>query len=48
MSPNRVIELEHAAYGKRWLHCEGAPELLFTENETNTQRLFESRIARPM
>ncbi len=26
--------------GKRWLHCEGSPELLFTENETNSQRLF--------
>src|SRR6185503_15494436 len=26
--------------GKRWLYCEGAPELLFTENDTNTQRLF--------
>ena len=24
----------------RWLHCEGSPELLFTENETNARRLF--------
>jgi len=24
----------------RWLHCEGSPELLFTENETNAKRLF--------
>ena len=23
-------------YGKRWLCCEGTPELLFTENETKT------------
>ncbi len=22
-------------YGRRWLDCEGRPELLFTENETN-------------
>ncbi len=24
----------------RWLYCEGSPELLFTENETNARRLF--------
>jgi hypothetical protein len=35
-----VIELEHEYYGRRRLTCEGAPELLFTENETNTHRLF--------
>jgi len=34
-----VIELNH---GERWLYCDGAPELLFTENDTNTQRLFNS------
>ena len=27
-------------YGSRWLYCDGAPELLFTENETNIARLF--------
>src|SRR5215469_6601086 len=35
-----VIEAFHERYGKRWLLCEGAPELLFTENETNNRRLF--------
>ena len=35
-----VIEASQARYGKRWLICEGAPELLFTENETNNKRLF--------
>ncbi len=35
-----VIELNHDEAGKRWLYCDGAPELLFTENDTNTQRLF--------
>jgi hypothetical protein len=35
-----VIELEQSTYGRRWLYCEGKPELLFTENETNSQRLF--------
>jgi hypothetical protein len=36
----RVIELEHDYYGRRWLLAKGAPELLFTENETNAKRLF--------
>ena len=35
-----VIEASQARYGKRWLICEGAPELLFTENETNNKSLF--------
>src|ERR1700756_4988459 len=35
-----LIELNHPSYGKRWLVCEGSPELLFTENQTNTRRLF--------
>jgi hypothetical protein len=39
---SRAIELEHKAYGKRWLLCEGEPELLFTENETNAKKLFGS------
>jgi hypothetical protein len=33
-------ELEHWQYGKRWLLCAGQPELLFTENETNYQKLW--------
>jgi hypothetical protein len=35
-----TIELSEHYYGKRWLTCEGAPDLIFTENETNTQRLY--------
>ena len=35
-----LIELEHETYGRRLLCCEGTPALLFTENETNNQRLF--------
>ena len=34
------IELDEPQYGKRWLTCEGTPELLFTENQTNTRRLY--------
>ena len=33
-------ELQHWQYGKRWLLCAGRPDLLFTENETNVQKLF--------
>ena len=35
-----LISAEHSQYGKRWLVCEGTPELLFTENETNAKRLW--------
>ncbi len=34
-----AIRAEEKTYGTRWLVCEGAPELLFTENETNSKRL---------
>jgi len=33
-------EMGHWQYGKRWLLCAGQPELLFTENETNYQKLW--------
>jgi hypothetical protein len=35
-----AIALEHPNLGRRRFDCEGAPELLFTENETDFQRLF--------
>lgn len=35
-----TIEVDHEYYGQRWLACEGTAELLFTENETNVQRLY--------
>ena len=35
-----AIELEHRELGRRRLQCDGGPEFLFTENETNLQRLF--------
>src|ERR1700686_2105423 len=38
--PDPSIVLDHPDSGKRWLHCEGSPELLFTENQTNFRRLF--------
>ena len=42
-----AIEVEHPQLGKRWLYCEGSPELLFTENETNNERLFGAQNGTP-
>lgn len=36
----RVAQVESAELGTRYLCCEGDIPLLFTENETNTQRIF--------
>ncbi|MGA9186553.1 MAG: hypothetical protein WA737_10580 [Candidatus Acidiferrales bacterium] len=38
-----LFELGEYHYGKRWLLAEGAPEMLFTENETNMERLFRQK-----
>jgi hypothetical protein len=35
-----VVKAVDAALGERYLYCEGEAPLLFTENETNTQRIF--------
>jgi hypothetical protein len=35
-----AIEIEHAELGVRYLHAEKPRALLFTENETNNERLF--------
>ncbi|MGH7206541.1 MAG: MGH1-like glycoside hydrolase domain-containing protein [Nitrospiraceae bacterium] len=35
-----IIELDHDYYGRRLLLCDGIPPLLFTDNETNTRRLY--------
>jgi hypothetical protein len=43
----RVIRAEHPDLGVMYLYGEGAPELLFTENETNTQRLWNQPNAQP-
>ena len=45
------IVADHVQLGKRYLYCDagqqGAPALLFTENETNTQRLWNQPNASP-
>jgi len=37
-----TIEASHPTLGKKWLYCQQATEILFTENETNYQRVFGS------
>ncbi len=38
---NGRIEAVHHDLGTYWLDCDGTPELLFTENESNAQRLWQ-------
>jgi hypothetical protein len=42
-----VVSMSHDQIGRYTLHFEGAPELLFTENETNSRRLFGIDSASP-
>jgi hypothetical protein len=42
-----LIEAAHPDLGSCWLHCDGQPELLFTENESNARRLWNQPNASP-
>lgn len=42
-----VVQAEHETLGRRWLICQGDHDLLFTDNETNSERLFGSPNATP-
>ena len=42
-----VVAASHPDLGERFLYCENNPPLLFTENETNTERLFNKPNASP-
>jgi hypothetical protein len=35
-----TIRMEDEMYGRRWLLCDGMPEIVFTENDTNNERLY--------
>ncbi len=37
-----IVSASHSELGERFLYCQGVSALLFTENETNHQRLFGS------
>ncbi len=38
--PTSIVAAVHPELGVRYLYCEGAPVVHFTENETNNRRLF--------
>jgi hypothetical protein len=40
-----VIHASHQNLGEYRLYCDGGPELLFTDNDTNTQRLWSQQNA---
>ncbi|MFM0351755.1 glucosidase, partial [Paraburkholderia sp. RL17-347-BIC-D] len=42
-----AIQATHPELGQYWLHCDGSPETLFTENESNAQRLWGQPNASP-
>ncbi len=42
-----LFELTEFHYGERWLLAAGAPEMLFTENDTNMERLFKEKSRTP-
>jgi hypothetical protein len=42
-----VVVLDDPQYGKRWVGFDGSPELLFTGNETNQQRLYNGENTSP-
>ena len=43
----RTIDVDSEYYGRLTLACEGEPELLFTENESNARRLWGSENESP-
>jgi hypothetical protein len=43
----QTVAASHANLGERYLYCEGDIPLLFTENETNTERIFGQANASP-
>ena len=43
----QIVAASHAELGERYLYCEGDVPLLFTENETNNQRIFGTANSSP-
>ncbi|HXT17356.1 MAG TPA: hypothetical protein VN706_17080 [Gemmatimonadaceae bacterium] len=46
LDDSRVL-VEHESLGRYHLACDGQPELLFTENDTNIARLYDGKNATP-
>ncbi|HEX5017251.1 MAG TPA: hypothetical protein VFX15_06665, partial [Actinomycetes bacterium] len=43
----RAVAARHRRLGERFLYCEGVDDVLFTENETNTERAFNQPNEQP-
>jgi mannosylglycerate hydrolase MGH1-like protein len=43
----RIVAASHPELGERYLYCEASASLLFTENETNNERIFGTSNASP-
>jgi len=47
----RIVDAQHSTLGNYWLYCNASeqniPSILFTENETNYERLFKVKNASP-
>jgi hypothetical protein len=42
-----VVQADHEELGRRWLYCAGEVPVLFTENETNNERVFATANGSP-
>jgi len=42
-----IVHATEAEVGERYLYCDGTAELLFTENETNNEKLFKGKNRTP-
>jgi len=42
-----AVHARHPEVGEMWLYCDGAPERLFCENETNVRRLYGTEAPGP-
>lgn len=42
-----VVKASHPTLGDRWLYCEKPSDILFTNNETNNEKIFKSKNRSP-
>ncbi|HEX3435945.1 MAG TPA: glucosidase, partial [Pseudacidobacterium sp.] len=47
LGKTRILEASHTVLGNRWLYSSSAAPFLFTENDTNNERLFGGKNASP-
>ena len=47
LEANQVVHAHHPSLGDYWLYCESPEKFLFTENETNCERIFGTKNTSP-